>query len=76
MSDKPYKLVIEDNYFYVDGPDLSLINLDRFVHPPVGVHGEYSKRSAQRIIDMLNTAFKAGKKDKQQELPSIIEDGW
>lgn len=77
MADTPYKLIIDDGYFHVEGPELQMASLDRFVQPPPANRlvdpQKYSKRSADKIIDMLNRAFKAGQNTPR--VPSIITDG-
>lgn len=71
MKNNPYKLIAEDGYFHVEGPELKMASLDRFVQPPPGCADpeDYSKRSAQKIIDMLNIAFNKGQRTPQ--MPSF-----
>lgn len=75
MKTNTYKLISEDGFFHVEGPDLNMASLNRFVQLPLSSMAdpaEYALRSAQRIVDMLNTAFNAGQ--NTPKVPSFIAD--
>lgn len=74
MATQHYTLLTEDGYFYVEGPELKMASLDRFIQPPpVGVSEpeSFSRRSAQRIVDMLNIAYEAGRKNAMASFTTV-----